>query len=745
MIDTQQPGGDIAKPDIEALMALSEDDLMALPAEVYHEVSQLIADAQESAKAQAAALQQRLNAIGQRVVGLYTERLGQRNELELRWLEDIRRYNGQYEAAVEVKLKERDYGSRMFVPLTRRIVDIVLARMCDLLWPTEERGFAVDPSPVPSLLQAEALATRLPPETMLPIGPGGDPMSANAIMMGIRELREEAREKANGMQREIDDQLREADFHAVGRATLQDAMVAGTGVMKGPMVLGRTKRVYSEGKLTVKEDLTPTVVSVSFWDFFPDMSARTIKESESDIERHRLTKAQFASLAKQPGFERAADEFRRILTTPAAAPADNAQDQLKVASGTQGIKDPKYLLLEYHGPIETQELIDLGVDVPDDNLLVYEGVLWVFEGDATVLKAIINPMDTEARPYSVYCWRKDPGCIFGFGLSHELADTQESANSSMRAAMDNMGLSVGGMVGINDKLVRPENGRWTIEPNKVWRGQKAEADMTKAIVWYEIPSRINEILAVFDRSKQLMDEIGGPGMAMQGQEAPSYLDTARGASIAYNAANIWFRRGVTAWDDDVTTPMVGRFVDWNMQYSPKDEIKGDLHVIARGRSALLEAEGQMAKMATFSAASKDVPMPFKRRINQLKALGRSMRLETAELLPDDAETKAIGDKLDNAPPPVQPEIERIKLRQAEIADNGAQRAHELRLKQMEFNLRAAEIASNERMSIEEARKKYGLEAFKVTSEMENAAKQRDADARSLNAELAVKVQTGSGV
>lgn len=731
--------------DIEALLALSEEDLATLPSDVAGQAQELIAAHKEAAAQEAKEQQQRLTALGQRIVGVYHDRVGQRTELEQRWLEDIRRYNGEYEPKVDASLQKRTYGSKMFVPLTRRIVDIVEARMVDLLFPTEERSFSIDPSPVPMLLQAEALATRLPPDMMVPAGPDGQPLEANQIVLGIKEQREEARAKAENMQREIDDQLREANYHAVARRAIHEAMVIGTGIIKGPMVIGRTKKVWQGGSLQTTEDLSPTVVDVSLWDYFPDMSARTTEESESDIETHRMTKVQFARLAGQPGFSAAQDEIRRILSTESVTNNNTARDEMRAASGTQAVKDNRYLVLEYHGPVERQELVDAGAKVPDDNLLIYEGVIWVYEGDGTVLKALVNPMDTEARPYSTYCWRKDPASIFGFGLSGELADNQEGANSSIRAAMDHMGLLVGGMVGVNDKAVRPEDGRWSVEPNKVWRGQRPDVDMTKAFVFYDMPSKLGEIMAVFDRNKALMDDIGGPGMAMQGQDAPSYLETARGVGIAWNASNIWFRRGVTNWDDDITSPLVGRFVDWNHQYNPKDEIKGDVQVIARGRSALLEAEGQMQKMQIFGQAAQAVPMPFKRRINQLKAMGRSMRIDTTELLPDDAEIKAIAEKVDNQPPPVDPAIERLKMRQAELADNEAQRAHEKELKSMEFNLRAGEIAANERITIEAARQKYGLEQFKVTTEMENAREQRSHEAQALNAELTTKLQTGSGI
>ena len=732
-------------PAVEALLAMSEEDLLALPPDVQQQAKELIDAHRELARQAEDARRARLVGLGQRIVGTYYERAGRRQALEDRWLRDIRRYNGEYDPEVLKALQNREYGSRAFVPLTRRVIDIVEARLVDLLFPTGDRQFALSPSPVPELARAQALASSLPPQEMVPLGPGGKPIPASSVVLAIRELRDEAKARCDGMQREVDDQLKEANYHAQARRALHDGLVMGAGVLKGPTPVVRTKRAYVDGQLQVMEEIVPTVTHVSLWDFFPDMSATEIRESESDIERHYMTKAQFARLASQPGFESSANEIRRVLQMEPGQRRDPRLDELRAAAGLQGVPDPRYLVLEYHGPLERQELIDAGVDVADDELLVHEGIVWVYEGDGTVLKACVEPMRDESRPYRVYCWRKDPGSIFGFSLSYEVADVQETGNSTFRAGLDNVGLSVGGMVAVDSQSVRPENGRWVIEPNKVWRGTNKGVDMRAAFHFVDIPNNLQPILALFDRSKGLLDDIAGPAMAFQGQDAPSYLDTARGASIAFNAANIWFRRGVAHWDDDMTTPLVSAFVDWNMEFSPKGEIKGDWNVLARGRDALLEAEGRAQKLMFFAQVAKDVPMPFATRIAHLKEIARSLRIDPDEVLPDEATVKKIGEKVDNAPPPLDPAIERVKLRQAEIADSQAQRAHDREMESMRAQVNLANIASREQLSVEDAKQKYGLQWATVQAELADRRAAREHAAQMLNAELAVKVTRGSGV
>lgn len=744
--DTQQPEVspiDLSTLDADSLMQLTPEQLASLPDDVRGQVEELRDQVKQAAEQAEQDRQRRVQGLGQHVLTTYHERVALRAHIEERWHKDIRRFNGEYEPDVQRALESRVFGSRVFVPLARRVINIVYARLVDLIFPTEERSFVIKHSPIPELVRAETLAKRMAPDATVSL-PGGRSVTANAVSQSIRELREEAAQKAEGMQREIDDQLQQANWGRVGRDALREGVILGSGVVKGPIVLNRRKKVWdiTTGRVRLMEDLSPTATSPSVWDFFPDMSARKIDKSVSEIERHYVTTAELARYATQPGFD--ADAIRKVLATKPAHRPDPVRDQLRAANGLSGIVDPRYLMLEYHGPVDAELLVDMGLTLPDDPLMVYEAVLFVME-DGTVVKAVINPMDTQERPYSVWCWEEDPACIFGTGLSYESADMVEACNSSFRAAMDNLGLSVGPQVVVNDRLIEPENGRWVIEPNKVWRAKKADADVRAAFGFFQIDSKLSKLLGVFDRSKAMLDDIAGPAMAMQGQDAPSYLDTARGASLAWNASNIWMRRGVRNWDDDVTAPMVGRFIDWNMQYSEKPDIKGDLLAQARGFSGLLEAEGQAQKVGIFMKSIEGMPMPFKRRVAQARAQARALRLDADDLLPDEAEVEKIASQIDNQGPPPNPEVLRIELRRAEIEDNKAQRQHELAIDNGRNNIRLAEIASREQLTMDQARQKYGIEQLKLTTQLQDKREQRQADAQALNAELTTKAVMGSGV
>lgn len=701
-------------------------------------------EASEEQKAQAAA--DLVYALGQELLTEFNKRKTDRLPIEKRWLEDINQYNGIYSDETKQALESRDYGSRVFVPLTRRIMNVVEPKLADLLFPMDDRNFVVSESPEQDLEDALPLAMKLAAGSTVKVG--GMTLTAEAVKAALRELREENTKKAQGMQRVIDDQLTESNYASHARAVIHDAMLLGSGVMKGPLVLGKVKKrwIRVNGRMQMQrvESFVPTANRVDPWNYYPDLSVGELEHMSGHFERHPMNKAQLAKLAQQPG-------FRNIEKIVAAGTTDNQGDghtaATREAAGTTGVASPAYNLIEYNGPVDHEKLRAWGAtNLPEDPLLVYDAIVWFSEVSGEVVKAIVSPMDCDSPPYSIFNWQKDTACVFGYGLPYELRDTQEAGNSVFRALLDNMGLSSGPITVIDDQAVVPADGKWGITPRKAYRLRKPGTSVNNVFGFYQVNSLATELLAVFNSIKTVAEEIGGPAMAMQGNDAPSYLQAgATGVAMAFNAASVWMRRGVRAWDDQVTIPMISRFIDWNMQYHDDDSIKGDLKAVARGTSALLEAEGYAAKLQVLAKLSAEAGVPIRKIVNQLKKIAVAMRMDPDELLPDDAEVKQMEEERRKNGPPPNPELERIKLREAEISDNKEQRAHEMRLKEMENEMRWAELASNEGLTREEARLRYGTELKKTAAQIAADERREETENQRFNAELAAKGTYGSGI
>ncbi|MDP4076236.1 hypothetical protein [Acidovorax sp. A1169] len=746
----------LSEEELAALVAAGEitaDEVVALLEQQLDPEAQRQQEDQDRRDAEARAV--RVSALGRRLLTLAQEQVQQRQVIEERWYKDVRQFNGQYDPGMFGD--EGEYGSRIFVPLTRRLCGLVEARLFDMLFPSDERSYVIEPTPVPDLDEAMGLAEQLPPDTQMQ-SPEGPMVTAGAMKDSIGAMMDEASKACDAMQREIDDQLAECSYPRHARDVIHDAVLYGTGVLKGPVPLFRTtKRWTQQGDGAYVMSLTrkplPQASRVDLWNFFPDMSSTHIREAEFVFERHYLTKQEAADLQDMPDVD--ADALRRMLGTDPTTPTNNYRERLRAISGSSGAKDRRYEVWEYHGPITAQELIDCGCAVEDDPLKTYTGVVW-FGSQGEVLKAALNPLDSNEHPYSVFTWQMDEASIFGFGMPYEVRDNQESANSSFRAMHDNMGLCVLPQVVVDDQAIEPVDGSWRMAPGKFWRNKRPGADARQGIQFIAIDARLKELQEIFGMSKQLIEEVGTLPAFLQGTEAPNYMQSATGASIAYTAANLWVRRAVRNWDDDIVTPLITRFFDWNMQYSEKKEIKGDSRVRAMGIAALVELEGQAQRLQAFMQTAQAMGLPPSNQMRLMRQFARAFKLDPDQVLPTEQEIAKMQQAEQQQGPKQDPLMAKVELDKARLQQT--QQIH-----QEDQALRREEMASNERvmdrrMQLEmadtaarlgitqdEAMRRFGYEREKTQALLADKQADRDNKAQMLNAEMQFAAQTGRGV
>lgn len=728
---------------------ITVDELLGVAVEV-------VADPQAERRAEEDR-RHRVAGLGQRLLTLANEQVQQRQVIEERWYKDVRQFNGQYDPGTFGD--ENEYGSRIFVPLTRRLCGLVEARLFDMLFPSDERNYVIEPTPVPDLDEALALADRLPPNTQIQ-SPEGPMVTAGAMKQSIGAIMDEAKKRCDAMQREIDDQLAECSYPRHARDAIHDSVLYGTGVLKGPVPMFRTTKRWAQDPQTGSYMMSltrkplPNASRVDLWNFFPDMSATHIRDAEFVFERHYLTRQEASALQDMPDVDPSA--LRAMMAIEPSVPSSsNYRERLRAISGTSGARDRRYEVWEYHGPITAQDLKDCGVEVDDDPLMTYTGVVW-FGNRGEVLKAALNPLDSNEHPYSVFTWQMDEASIFGFGMPYEIRDNQTSANSAFRAMHDNMGLCVLPQVVVDDTAIEPVDASWRMAPGKFWKNKKPGIDARAAIQFVAIDSRLEELQAIFSMSKQLIEEVGTLPAFLQGTEAPNYMQSATGASIAYNAANLWVRRAVRNWDDDIVTPLVTRFFDWNMQYSEKAEIKGDSRVRALGIAALVELEGQAQRLQAFMDTASKMDMPPSNRLSLMREFARAFKLDPDRVLPSEEEIRKMQEAEQKAGPKQDPAMAKMDLDRQRMEldaqihkDDMAMKDRQIQssenLMNRRMQLEIADTAAREGITQQEAMAKYGFEAQKTQAQLADRQAERTHKAQMLNAEMSFAAQNGRGV
>ena len=554
---------------------------------------------------------ERLHVFASRLNRLASEQVGKRSQIEQRWLDDIRQYHGEYTNDEAAKLS-RSNGSEVFVNITRNKTNAAEARLQDMLFPTDDRNFGIKPTPVPEL---DALAKQ-EPQTEQEVGP---------IQMA-RDIQGRADQASSMMQDVIDDQLVESRYHIKARDVIHDACQLGTAVIKGPVIIGRTKKrwdVMPDGMsvLQVVEALEPSVERVDPWDFYPDMSAKSVTEAEFVFERRRLSKKQLREMAKLPGI--LVSQLKEVVRSGVKSShiAKDFTDDIRNITGINTVGEGnKYEIWEYHGPISKSELMDALALTDEDEYSSVETDELDDEVEATVffsgnhvLKVALNPMDSDERPYAIFNWEKDESSVFGFGVPCLMRNPQRVINASWRMMMDNAGLSVADQLVVNKELLYPADGSWDMTPKKVWYLRDKTRSVQEAFASFSTPSHQTELGNIFAMARQLADEETNLPLIAQGEMGQHVTKTSSGMAMLMNSSNIVLRKAVKNWDDDITSPLITRFYDWNMQFNERADIKGDFCIEARGSGALLVREKQQENLMIYSNISMNNPEYFRRR------------------------------------------------------------------------------------------------------------------------------------
>jgi hypothetical protein len=641
------------------------------------------------------------NTIAQNVSGIIgaleseaLDRVQKRQTIEQRWLEDLRQYHGKYEASIAKSLEDAK-RSTLFINLTRTKTNAMEARLSDMLFPTDEKNWGIGPTPVPELtIAAEQAAKKAAAASVRVAANPEDPQSIQGAAVAeqelalVKERMEEARKRARFMEEEIDDHLRECDYSAEGRRIIRDGCRIGTGVLKGPFTDGRARRSWQKPpppkpgldgepapvsnvyELKFAERERPTFKRVDPWSYFPDPNVKDVEDGEGDFERHLLNKKQLRKLARRPGFDKGAIS-RLIALGPKEGPPSYVADLRTITGEGSDLMKDVYQVWEYTGPITGEELVwlsyvtggqpmldDFGDVDPLDEVQI---IAWFCQGE--LLKLGPHTLDSCDTLYSVFNLEEDETSPFGFGVPYIMRDPQKALAASWRSVMDNMGLSSGPQIVINEEVIEPADGQWVLTPRKVWKRKATASPDKKPFEVFNIESHLDELLAVIEVCRKNIDEETALPMLAQGDQGTQVTKTMGGMSILMNSVNVVFRRIVKHWDDRITIPSLQRIYDWLMQFSTKEHIKGDYQVDARGTSVLLVREMQSTNLMMFLQAFGTHPNLAKylkkEGLQGLRRLAQVMMIPQDELVKTDDEIAEDDATRAKQPPVIPPEIQKM--------------------------------------------------------------------------------------
>ena len=721
-------------------------------------------------------------------------RVAWRVMIEQRWIEDLQQYHGIYPDHIRAKLDKKKNRSSLFVNLTGPKTDAMSARLMDLIFPTDDRSWGIGPTPVPEMDQIQkegkdqhdkAKKTMSEVDDRLQMDGLSEPEKAELSAMGqeaeaqlseaqialdeLAELKEKARRASDLMQEEIDDQLKASRYQAKCRDVIDDACKMGTGIMKGPVLTEKTNKRWQADEqgqhaLTDVMEMRPGYERVDPWGFFPDPNARNIEECEDFFERHLLNAKQMRAMAKRPDMDEAA--IAKVLDSGPGDATPQGMNQLfsLTKDDNHQIKD-KYQVWEFTGPIDKEHfgtLVEAYQDVDAlevaeelDSLSELHVKVWFCQGE--VLKFAIHPLESNESIYSVFNIKKSESSLFGYGIPYLARDPQASINAAWRMMMDNAAFAAGPQVVVNRNRIKPEHNRqgYDLEAFKVWQAVDGAID-SPAFETYQFDMNQPLLQGIIEMSRRDLDEMTSMPQIAQGEQGAGVTKTAQGMAMLMNSANVNFRRVVKNWDDDMAVPNIRRIYDFNMQYSSKEEIKGDYEVDARGSSVLLVREMQSTNLMNYATMFADNPRwsawikedGLMREIAKVSMISTDSILKTRdEVEKDRAEAGKQQDPMAQVEMAKQ-ELEMAKLEvmreriEADIAIAEMETASRVEAAKLTYSAKMESVAANLNAKDEDLSIKQKIASEIAQVKAATASEEVARKERALATEVAVKAQTG---
>lgn len=720
------------------------------------------------------------------------QRVNDRTNIESNWLQALRQYHGVYEPNVQGALDNEDERSKVFINMTRPKTIAWEARLSDLLFPADGKNWGINPTPVPELVdeaneavdmkrEAERKAIAATEDHAAMMDQGAPPEQMQAKMAEAEQYAGEAAEhaeaekrvtavqdvaakRATAMEREIDDALVECNWAATSRDIIGDACKLGVGVAKGPITTDRNPRKWTlqqtaEGTeiagqyvLARDADQRPEVRRVDPWNFFPQTEATCMADCESTFERHIKNKSQLRKMTKSLGFDE--ETVKQIIRDGPGSHSGSGSDlnhlvelrTLGADTGSYGsaIND-KFIVWEYHGPLEIKETVDLLDGLGDhelareieeeDNTLSERLVVAYFCNGKLLKLAPDYPMESGENLYSVFPFERAEASILGaIGIPWMMRHEQAMLNSAVRMMIDNGALSAGPQIIIDKTQVEPENGSWKLTPRKIWKRSGGEVGKGQVFEVANIPLNQAQLAGIIEMALKFIDMVISMPLLAQGEQGEHQQNTMGGMSMLFNSANVVFRRVVKNWDDDITTPVIGRMYDWEMQHSAKEEIKGDMKTEARGTSVLLVREIQSQQLMAIATQWSTHPIiaPAVRVYEALSMTLQAMSISPSDILvsPDEFEKRvqAMAEGQSTSPEQINAEA-RIKV--AEISAKS-------RLDAAQLDMEKAGI--DREVAIMGLISKEGVDMARVETMLEKVRLEQQGKERAMAAEIGVERQ-----
>lgn len=755
---------------------------------------------QPESKKQKSKLEALLTSLGNALEHKFSSYRGARELKENEWALAVKQYEGLWDeqdiAKIEMAFNQGYNRENEDLPpsvnITRPRTIAAIAKMQDIQFPTGgDYNFQLQTAPLSEAMRAalgddNVTSAQRTEFVRMGLSPDEAPSPAQVAQARIDEEAEACRL----MEESLRQRLIDAKYGNKGRRAINDLAILGTGIIKGPVLDRKMKRVYTlaegSGGETIQvldsvENELPELYRVDPRLFYPTPAARVPEEIVDCFELHLLDKSRLIELAASPAFMK--DQIREVLKHG----PDSKEVPSSITETHNNIRNQAtpstYVVKEYHGCLDKEVLFSAGKitqEEYDDPLQEYFGEVWVC--NKHVIRISLNAMEGADRvPYSLACWEMDPASVFGHGVPFLLRHPQRVVNNAYMLLLENAALTSGPQIVLNREMIEPADpdGSYDIVPQKVWVNTDLGGDVREAMQFVDVPSAMGGISQIIDMAIQFADMESSTPQIAQG-EMPVGNNTMSGMARVFSAYNVNQKRASMNWDDNITLPMIERLYHYEMQYGENEAVKGQYVPCIGGATERIDAEMRSTELERMLGLASQDP-DFKLQLDPTKAFRELVTLtrvgdilrsskeveeerarvsqEAAQAQQENPQGQAAQAQIIQAQARVQEAqmkaeiaMAELQFKQQEAMQNAQLKAAELQMKMQESESRlmlaqAEREAAMMKLAAEREISIAELQANFATSqqEMQVAREKMQQEREQFNTEISVKMQTGEGI
>jgi len=570
-----------------------------------------------------------------------------------RLLDALRTFNGQYNPAKLAEIRKFG-GSEVYCRLVAAkcrgasslLRDVYLG--ADRPWGL---GPPDDPDIPPEIINQIQQLIRTEVGTMMEAGQPPPPEKVKQRAFDLLEAAREAAKKhaaeqARVAEDKIDELLTEGGFYKALAEFLTDIPLFPLACIKGPTVR-MVGQVTWQGNKPI-QSFIPKLwwERLSPFDVWMTPGVADVEDAQI-VERFRITRVDLNDLLDLPGYNkqniRLVLEFYGMQGITDDWDTTDASRAVMESRENPTMNESNMLTgLMFTGNVQGRMLLDYGFseqEIPDE-LRDYSVQAWLIGN--YLIKVQLNPSPRRRHNYYITSWEKVPGTPIGNGLPDILSDLQEVMNATLRALVNNMSVSSGPQVVINDDRLAGLENSDELYPWKRWHvtNPTVSGNQEQAVNFFQPQMNAQELLGVFNAFYGLSDDISAIPKYLAGNSPGGGAGrTASGLAMLMGNASKLLQTVCANIDRDVMSPNLQNTLDMILLTDQTGMLTGQEEIVPKGVVVAMQKETMRARQLEFlQITANPIDMQIigpKGRAAVLRSVSSTIGLDGEEIVPSE--------------------------------------------------------------------------------------------------------------